>query len=181
MLPCSVLGGRIPALCSIRGSWWKPYLQGSVCVPPPEEQQPAYTGITHWNELSFWQKRNRIPGTQSNSSLFFFLLSTTCQNLRKPVSCLLGFHTFVLPLSDVGLPLKYLAAICPDGSHFQKLGRSAKTCKLARVVHDECLSKSWQLRTCCQDTQTLLGRSNVFFYTSEVIHRDKPQTCFCKE
>lgn len=72
VLPCSVLGGRIPALCSIRGSWWKPYLQGSVCVPPPEEQQPAYTGITHWNELSFWQKRNRIPGTQSNSSLFFF-------------------------------------------------------------------------------------------------------------
>lgn len=73
MFPCCVLGGRIPALYSIRGSWWKPYLQASVCVPPSEKQQPAYTGIAHWNELSFWQKRKRIPGTESSSSFFFFL------------------------------------------------------------------------------------------------------------
>lgn len=75
MLPGCVLGGRIPALYSIRGSWWKPYLQGSVYVPPSEKQQPAYTGIARWNELSFWQKRKRIPGTESSSSFFFFFLS----------------------------------------------------------------------------------------------------------
>lgn len=46
-----------------------------VCIPPSEKQQPAYTGIAHWNELSFWQKRKRIPGTESSSSLFFFFLS----------------------------------------------------------------------------------------------------------
>lgn len=40
-----------------------------MCVPPSEKQQPAYTGIAHWNELSFWQKRKRIPGTAEQ--LFF--------------------------------------------------------------------------------------------------------------
>lgn len=104
MFCCCVLGGRIPALYSMRGSWWKPYLQASVCVPPSEKQQPAYTGIARWNELSFWRKRKRIPGTESSSS--FFSLSITCQSLRKPVSCLLGFHTLVLSLSVIHLPLK---------------------------------------------------------------------------
>lgn len=45
-------------------------MQASVCVPPSEKQQPAYSGIAHWNELSFWQKRKRIPGTVEQ--LFFF-------------------------------------------------------------------------------------------------------------
>lgn len=126
MFPCCVLGGRIPALYSIRGSWWKPYLQASVCVPPSEKQQPAYTGIAHWNELSFWQKRKRIPGTESSS--FFFLslsLSITCQSLRKSVSCLVGFHTLVLSLSDVCLLLNYLSLIHFNGRDFLKTFGSA--------------------------------------------------------
>lgn len=60
------------------------------------------------NELSFWRKR-RIPGTESSSSLFFSL-SITCQSLRKPVSCLLGFHTLVLSLSVVHSPLKWFGS-----------------------------------------------------------------------
>lgn len=92
-------GGRIQALFSIRGSWWKPYLQASVYVPLSEKQHPAYTGIARWNELSFWQKPKQIPGRVER--FFCFLLSITCHNLRKPVSCSLGFHTLVRPLSDV--------------------------------------------------------------------------------
>lgn len=42
-----------------------------MCVPPSEKRQSAYTGIAHWIELSFWQKRKRIPGTESSSSFFF--------------------------------------------------------------------------------------------------------------
>lgn len=46
-----------------------------VCVPRCEKQQSAYTGIAHWNELSFWQKRKQIPGTESSSFFFFFFRS----------------------------------------------------------------------------------------------------------
>lgn len=123
MFSCCVLGGRIPGLYSIRGSWWKPYLQASVCVPPSEMQQPAYTGIAHWIELSFWQKRKRIPGTELSSS--FFSHSITCQSLRKPVSCLLGFHTLVLSLPDVCLPLNCLSLIYFIGTDFLKTFSSA--------------------------------------------------------
>lgn len=55
-----------------------------VCIPPSEKQQPAYTGIAHWNELSFWQKRKRIPGTESSSSLsFFFSLSLSFDHMPE--------------------------------------------------------------------------------------------------
>lgn len=98
MFPCCVLGGRIPALYSIRGSWWKPYLQASVCVPPSEKQQPAYTGIAHWNELSFWQKRKRIPGTESSS---FFSLSLPFDHMpeSKEVSKLFGGFSHISALT----------------------------------------------------------------------------------
>lgn len=90
VLPCCVSGCRIPASCSIRGSWWKPYLQTSVCVPASKKRQPVYTGIARWNGLSFLAK------TETNSwhrdeqlfpPLSFFFRS----HARKPVSCLLGF------------------------------------------------------------------------------------------
>lgn len=161
MFPCFVLGGRIPALYSIRGSWWQPYLQASVCVPPSEKQQPAYTGIAHWNELSFWQKRKRIPGTESSS---FFSLSITCQSLRKPVSCLLGFHTLVLSLFDVCLPLNYLSLIYFNGTDISKtfsaatkkawlIGEDVPISQISEALlllrSDKHFLKYWQFKTCC--------------------------------
>lgn len=56
---------------------------------------------------------------------FFFPLSITCQSLRKPVSCLLGFHTLVLSLSDVCLSLNYLSLIHFNGTDFLKTFSSA--------------------------------------------------------
>lgn len=181
MFPCCVLGGRIPASYSIRGSWWKPYLQASVCVPPSEKQQPAYTGIAHWNELSFWQKRKRIPGTESSSSFFFPLsLSITCQSLRKPVSCLVGFHTLVLSLCDVCLPLNYLSFIYFNGTdflntfssetHIQKkawlISEDVPICKISEGLlllrSDKRFPKSWQLKTCCHEARAIFAASRDF-------------------
>lgn len=104
-----VLGGRIPASYSIRGSWWKPYSQESVCVPPSEKQQPAYTGIARWNELSFWQKRKRIPGTaeQLPRPPSFDHMPES----REASELFVGFRTLVLLSSNVCLPLNYFSKI----------------------------------------------------------------------
>lgn len=136
------LGGRIPALYSIRGSWWKPYLQASVCVPPSERQQPAYTGIAHWNELSFLAKTETNSWHRDEQLVFFcffFPLSITCQSLRKPVSCLLGFHTLVLSLCDVCSPFNYLSLIYFNGTGFLKTFGSAKKKekKEARLIGED--------------------------------------------
>lgn len=109
VLPCCVSGCRIPASCSIRGSWRKPCLQTSVCVPASKKRQPVYTGIARWNGLSFLAKTetNSWHGGERLFPLLSFFLRS---HARKPVSCLLGSldicaHTFQLPPTTHYLPL----------------------------------------------------------------------------
>lgn len=96
-----ILGGRILALYSIRGSWWKPYLQASMRVSLSEKQQPAYTGILHWSELSFlaktekdsWQSRaalslfssvDHMPESQEASESFVGLSHISASTFLRP-------------------------------------------------------------------------------------------------
>lgn len=113
---------------------------------------------------------------QSRAALSFSLslsLSITWQSLRKPVSCLLGFHTLVLSLSDVRLPLNYLSLIYCNGRGFLKTYSHAtpqrnladrRGCanmqnlwRSSLLRSDKCFSKSWQLETCCHEAVSAIS------------------------
>lgn len=64
-----------------------------VCVYVELVREAAYTGIAHWNEISFRQKRKLIHGTKS--SCLFLILPIIC--VRILVNYLLGFYTLLLP------------------------------------------------------------------------------------
>lgn len=85
VLPCCVSGCRIPASCSIRGSWRKPCLQTSVCVPASKKRQPVYTGIARWNGLSFLAKTetNSWHGGERLFPPRLLLLAITCQEASE--------------------------------------------------------------------------------------------------
>lgn len=86
---------------------------------------------------------------QSGAALFS-LFSITCQSLRKPASCLLGFHTLVLSLSDVRTPLNYLIEF--NGTHLWasfKLWHSSND----KEKKDWLVGEDVQtLKTCCRET-----------------------------
>lgn len=134
-------------------------------------------------------------------AVFFFplSLSITCQSLRKSVSCLVGFHTLVLSLSDVCLLLNYLSLIHFNGADFLKTFGSATAttlpppkkkarlnsedvpiCKNFRGTH---FSKSWQFKTCCHEARAGLAITHDFeSFPGSVLnekqrirHRDKTE------
>lgn len=80
-----------------------------MCVPPSEKQQPAYTGIAHWNELSFlaktetnsWHRGEQLfvsfdhmPESQEASELFVGLSHISALTSQ----CLLMVKLFVFEL-----------------------------------------------------------------------------------
>lgn len=132
----------------------------------------------------------------AQSRAAFFSLSITCQSLRKPVSCLLGFHTLVLSLFDVCLPLNYLSLIYFNGTDVSKIfnattkkawliGEDVPICKISEALllfrSDKRFSKSWQLKTCCHEARAVFSHKlwfetisrNWFNWQQRVSHRDK--------
>lgn len=88
-------------------------------VPPSEKQQPAYTGIARWNELSFWQKRKRIPGTESSSSFFFLSFDHTPES-QEASELFVGLSHITALTFQCLLTVYYLSLIYLNGMDFLK-------------------------------------------------------------
>lgn len=134
VLPCCVSGCRIPASCSIRGSWWKPYLQTSVCVPASKKRQPVYTGIARWNGLSFLAKTETNSWHRDEQLSPPLLLSITCQEASELFVGLLDIcaHTFRWPPTTYYLSLIHFNVV--DFSQTENNPRNSKCASMLNLA-----------------------------------------------